>query len=57
MEQNLSWEENRSSAGQNTLRILWNQKVHYLIQKILPLVPVMSQINPVRAYTTYLLKI
>ena len=28
MEQNLSWEANRSSAGQVIPRILWNPNVH-----------------------------
>jgi len=49
MEQSSSWEANWFSASQEIPHILWNLKVYYCNYKCLPPVPILSQIDPVRA--------
>ena len=50
MEQTPSWQANRFSATQESVRILWNTRVQYLVYKRPPPVPILKHINPVRAF-------
>ena len=57
MEQSPSWEANLFSASQEIPCILWNSKAHYLIYKFPQPVLILSQINPVHASPSHILKI
>jgi len=57
MEQSAPWEANYLSASHGIPLILWKPKVHYHIHKYPPPVPILSQIDPIHAPTSHLLKL
>ena len=57
MEQSPYWKVKRFSASQEIPHILWNPNVHYHIHNSPPLVPILSQLDPVHTPTPHFLKI
>jgi hypothetical protein len=45
------------SASQNIICLLWNPKVHYLVHKNPPLVPVLTHMHPVHNFPPHFPKI
>jgi len=50
------WETNSHSTYQEITCLLWNSEVHYRVHRSLPLVPILSQINPVHNLPLYFYK-
>jgi len=53
MQQNPSSESYGHSASQEITCRLWNPQVQYRIRKVLPLVPILNQINPIHTLPPY----
>jgi hypothetical protein len=53
MERSPSWESDSHWNSQAIIRLLWNPKVRYHVHKRQPLQLILSKINPVHSFTSY----
>jgi hypothetical protein len=51
------WHANSCSASQETPRLLWNPTVHYRVHDSPPMVPILSQTNPLHNFPLYFSRI
>jgi len=57
MDKSHFWEVNIHAASQEIPFPLWNLKVHYCVHRSPPLIPTLSQMNPVHTFPPYFPKI
>ena len=56
VEQSSFWEAVSASASREISYILWNTKVHYLVHKSPPPVPILSEVSPIHVLPTDFIK-
>jgi hypothetical protein len=57
MEPNTTREATSCASTKKLINILWNSEIHYRVHKSPPLVPILTQTNPVHITQSYISKI